>query len=277
MPSNPPSFKQMVEDERRVLERRLLQAQKLESLGVLSGRVAHEFNNLLTSILGYAELALADLPPASPVADSVRAITASAIRAAEISQQLVSFSRCGRPMGGGAALSAVVRETQRLLQLAASKRNRLQLELADAVSIVAADEDQLKQIVLLLVVNAAESVGNGGGTVVVSTSEVTCDAGHAVIDHAGTPLVHGSYAVLSVSDDGAAMSRDVLAQALGPRFTPTAADRGLVLRAALETVRGLGGAAQVESRPGRGTTIRVFLPVAQPAPPRSDAPADGPV
>lgn len=252
-------------DQRRDLEGRMLQAQKLESLSVLAGGVAHEFNNLLTSILGNADLALQDLPSGSPVRESIRNIESASRRGAEISQQLLAYSGRRRSAAGPLVLPQLVRDMTRMLELAVSKRIAIRTTLPETLPRVDGDPDQLRHLLMNLVVNGAESMAGGMGEVQVTTSVVKCEAGSAVECHDGQPLPPGEYAMLQVADNGAGMTPEIRAKAFEPFFTTKVSGRGLGLPAVLGVVRNHRGGIRIDSEPGRGTTVRVFLPLVEPA------------
>jgi two-component system, cell cycle sensor histidine kinase and response regulator CckA len=265
------------EEQRRELEARLLQAQKLESLGVLAGGVAHEFNNLLTSILGHSDLVLQDLPPDSPASQSVAAIGAAARRAAEISQRLLAYSGRGRFVVGPTSVPGLVRDMMRMLELTVSKRTTLRADLPDGLPFVDADADQLRQLVMNLVSNASEAMGDHAGAIKLTASVVESVPEAPITDYFGEPLERGRYVVLEVADSGAGFGPETKARLFDPFFSTKFTGRGLGLAAALGIVRGHRGAIQVESQPGRGTTFRVFLPAlsqepAVPAPAAATAP-----
>jgi two-component system, cell cycle sensor histidine kinase and response regulator CckA len=260
------------EEKRRELEARLLQAQKLESLGVLAGGVAHEFNNLLTSILGHADLVLQDLAPGSPAADSVTAIEAAARRAAEISQRLLAYSGRGRFVVGPVGLHGLIREMMRMLELTLSKRATLRADIPEDLPLVDADADQLRQMVMNLVANAAEAMGEHDGVVRISASVADCAVEAPIADYLGDPLEPGRYVVLEVADSGVGFGAETKVRLFDPFFSTKFTGRGLGLAAVLGIVRGHRGAIQVESQPGQGTTFRVFLPALSKAPAASAPP-----
>jgi len=260
------------DEERRQLESRLLQTQKLESLGVLAGGIAHEFNNLLTSILGNADLALLDLPPGSPVRESILAIESSSRRAAEVSQQMLAYSGRGRFVVGPLVLSHLVRGMMRMLELTVSKKTLLRADLADNLPAIDADAGQLRQVVMNLVANAAEAVGDGEGSIHITTSAVGCDSGHPLVDYLGEEMRPGRYVLLEVADSGIGMNAATLARVFEPFFSTKFTGRGLGLPAVLGIVRGHQGAIQIDSQPGRGTTFRVFLPTLAAATSHTDMP-----
>jgi len=251
------------EEERLHLERRVLHAQKLESLGVLAGGIAHDFNNLLVAILGNAELAMLEMPSAAPGRDAVVDIRQAALRASELTNQMLAYSGKGRFVVEAIDLGALVRETARLLEVSVCKSAQLQYELGDRLPAVDADAAQLRQVVMNLVTNASEAIEDreGDGVIVLRTSLVH-------VGHHGVPgaapnedLPAGVYVALDVADTGCGMTEEVKARIFDPFFTTKFQGRGLGLAAVQGIVRGHGGTLTIESEPGRGTCIRVVLPV----------------
>jgi two-component system, cell cycle sensor histidine kinase and response regulator CckA len=254
------------QEARRELETRLVQGQKLESLGVLAGGVAHEFNNLLTSILGNADLALNDLPADSPLRENIRAIETASRRAAEISHQMLAYSGRGRFVVERADLSRIVREMGRMLELPMPKGATLRLDLAENLPAVEADVAQIRQTVLNLVLNAAEALDpRGGGKVVVRTGLQSCDGREPQADYFNESIRRGRYLFIEVSDTGSGMDAATLSKIFDPFFSTHFTGRGLGLPAALGVVRGHRGFIQVRSRPGDGSSFRVLLPALEQA------------
>jgi PAS domain S-box-containing protein len=254
------SDQKRAERERRAIERQMQQAQKLESLGVLAGGVAHDFNNILTSVLGNAELALMELSETSPAAESVNSIKSSAIRASELTKQMLAYSGRGSFVVHALDLNALVREMTHLMESAVTKRAGIELDLADGLPAVQADPTQLRQVLMNLMTNASEALGPEGGTIGLSTRAVECsseDFQGALIDIHHEP---GTYVCLEVCDNGCGMDEETLHRIFEPFFTTKFAGRGLGLAAMLGIVRGHRGAVYVDSRPGKGTTFRVLLP-----------------
>ncbi len=245
------------------LEARLLQAQKLESLGVLAGGVAHDFNNLLVGILGNASLALAELEAAHPANRAVQMVEKSARMASELTRQLLAYSGQGRYVVERLVLSELVREMAALLEVTVARRATLRLELADE-GVVEADALQMRQLLLNLLTNAAEAT-EGVDTAVVTVSSAVVDADAAYLDQLDLALElrQGTYVVLEVSDNGCGMDSDTRRRMFDPFFTTKERGHGLGLAAALGIVRGHGGGVRVYSEPGRGTTIKVLLPCVQ--------------
>lgn len=248
------------EQERRHLEAQILHAQKLESLGVMAGGLAHDFNNLLTAVLGNAGLALMHLPAESIVAPMLREIEQAARRAAELTQQMLAYSGRGRFFVETIRLDAVVREMTMLLGSVISKKAAIDLRL-DATTI-SADATQVRQIVMNLITNASDALGDRSGTIVIRTSVEALDEAALRSPFLGVDTGPGHYVVLEVQDSGCGMSAETVSRIFDPFFTTKFAGRGLGLAAVLGIVRGHRGTIQVSSEPGRGTRFRVLFPAA---------------
>ena len=260
------------EEERQAIEKKFQEAQKLESLGVLAGGIAHDFNNLLTGILGNACLARMELPPDSPVQSYAEQIELSSQRAADLCRQMLAYSGKGRFTVKPVHLSEMVRETVHLLQLSVSKKATLHLALADDLPCVLADATQLRQIIMNLVINASDALGDKGGTITIHTAVLRADRNYLNGLVGADELPEGDYVSLEVTDTGCGMSAETQAKMFEPFFTTKFTGRGLGLSAVLGIVRGHQGALKVRSEPGRGTTFKLLLPVATNA--ESDAKVD---
>lgn len=254
------------EEERRKLDAQLQHTQKLESLGVLAGGIAHDFNNLLTSILGYADLALMELPPQSSTRHLLEEVIDGARRAAELTNQMLAYSGKGRFIVQPTDLSEIVESVRRLLQVSISKKCVLQCHLSPGLPAIEADSAQLRQVVMNLIINASEAIGDNSGLITVRTSTEPCSRADLARAHLGEFLDEGNYVCLQVADNGAGMSQETVAKIFDPFFTTKFTGRGLGLAAVLGIVRGHRGAIQVTSELGKGTTFKVMLPsTAQPA------------
>jgi len=251
------------EEERRRFEGKLRETQRLESLGLLAGGIAHDFNNMLVAVLGGAALAQAEVPAGSSARRLLEEVEQAAHRASDLCRQLLAYSGKGRFTVERVDLSRLVSEMAELLRVSTSKRVELRLDLSSDLPPVEADPTQLRQVVMNLLTNASESVGEEGGVVRVATGTQVCDAATlraCVLDASEGP---GRYAVLEVADTGAGMDAATLQSIFEPFFSTKGAGRGLGLAGVLGIVRGHRGAVQVDSQPGRGTTFRVLLPGAQ--------------
>ncbi len=247
---------------RLALERKLQEAQKLESLGVLAGGIAHDFNNLLTSILGNASLAAAELPKDSMIQPLIEQIEQGAVRAADLCRQMLAYSGKGRFLVKRLNLNTVIEETMNLLRLSVSKSATLQVNPAPHLPAVRADSTQIQQIVMNLVINSSEACAEHGGSVVVRTGTMRADRRYFSKTYLAPELPEGEYVFFEVADNGSGMTPEVLARVFDPFFTTKFTGRGLGLAAVLGIVRGHGGALRVMSTPGEGTTFRVLLPFA---------------
>jgi PAS domain S-box-containing protein len=263
--------------ERRRTEEALMQAQKLESLGILAGGIAHDFNNMLVAIMGNAGLALADLPPESPAYETVQEIELAARRAAELARQMLAYSGKGRLAVSRLDLTALVREIPHLLRTSIGKGVNLRYDLAEHLPVVEADATQLRQVAMNLVINASDAIGNEEGVIAISTGVVEADPAYLASTFIPGELKPGTYCYLEVADTGSGMAPETLARIFDPFFTTKFSGKGLGLAAVLGIVRGHRGTLKVESAPGQGTTFRMLLPVAQGAvriQPQAPAPGD---
>jgi len=252
--------RELAEEERRKVQVKLLHAQKLESLGVLSGGIAHDFNNLLVGILGNAGLALQELPADATARDTLRDIETAALRAAELTRQLLAYAGKGQFVVGPVSLSQLVEEMGNLLATAVAKNARLDFQFPERIPTIEADATQLRQVVMNLITNASEAIGTASGTITVRTGVMDADRGYLADTQLGVGLPAGRYAFVEVLDDGHGMHPATQARIFDPFFTTKFTGRGLGLAAVLGIVRAHRGAIRVTSAPGRGTTIRILLP-----------------
>ncbi len=257
--------------ERHRLEEQLLQSQKMEAIGKLAGGVAHDFNNLLTVILGYSKMIVESMSEADPLRDDVREIDSAARRAAELTQQLLAFSRrqvlSPRVVNWNTVLSTMKKMMGRLV--------RADVHLTyfpGAIGQVFADPSQLEQIVMNLVVNARDAMPQGGN-ITIETQNVTIGAHSPETKQGITP---GSYVVLGVSDTGAGMDPETQARIFEPFFStkPLGEGTGLGLATVWGIVAQSNGHISVQSEEGVGTTFKIYLPNVEN--PVEDEPRSGP-
>jgi signal transduction histidine kinase/CheY-like chemotaxis protein len=245
-------------------EEKLLQTQKLESLGVLAGGVAHDFNNLLTGILGNASLALHILPGESPARSMLEDVIAASDRAAHLTKQLLAYAGKGRFIVRQLDLSDTVRDVSHLIQSSIPKNVHLELDLAPLLPSIEADAAQVQQIIMNLVINAAEAIpADRNGDVVVNTRVRRID--EAYIRRTFTPgeIATGEYVILEVHDNGTGMDESTIERIFEPFFSTKFTGRGLGLAAVLGIVRGHHGALKVYSEPKRGSTFLVLFPASE--------------
>ncbi len=247
--------------ERRTLETQRLHAQKLESLGVLAGGVAHDFNNLLTGILGNASLVADSMHPANPNHRILTECIQAAERAAQLTRQLLAYAGQGRFVVEPVSLSALVREISTLIQTSISRKVQVRLELADDLPTVEADAGQLQQVVMNLIINGAEAIGENVGQVVCSTaSQMVDDAYIRTLGPEAQYIAPGRYVALEVHDTGCGMDEATLARIFDPFFSTKFMGRGLGLAAVSGIVHGHKGAIEVYSSPEKGSTFKVLFP-----------------
>jgi len=251
--------------ERKTAEEALRRAAKEESLSVLAGGVAHDFNNLLAAILGHASLALKQLPEGSSTRRHVEKAASAVERAADLTRQMLAYSGRGHFVVRPTDVNALVRENLPLLEVAVPKSVRLEARLFPDLPPVDADVGQIQQVLMNLVINGAEAIGERGGAVTVATGTKAVSASDKSVWRAsGQPLVPGHYVLLEVRDDGPGMDADTVDRIFEPFFTTKFTGRGLGLAAVLGVVRGHRGALSVESAPGQGTVFRIlFAPSSQ--------------
>ena len=257
--------------ERKRLEERLRESQKLESIGILAGGIAHDFNNLLTGIMGNASLALDDLPADSSLRPTLDNVIRASERAAHLTQQLLAYSGRGRFVIQPVDLSALIREIAELLRMSIPKKVHLRLDLAPKLPPVQGDSSQMQQLIMNLVLNGAEAIGDNIGTVQVTTGVQQVDEDYIQTAMLREGVVPGRYVYLEVHDTGCGMDDATLPRIFDPFFTTKFTGRGLGLAAAIGIVRGHGGDIRVYSTPGHGSAFKILIPAAAAEPASPEA------
>ena len=245
--------------ERKRFEDKLRHTQKLESLGVLAGGVAHDFNNLLVTILGNASYAkkLAGLEPRmGPLLDEIEV---GARRAAELTKQMLDYSGQGKFKVETLELQSAVREMAKLLKALIPKQVELHYQFQEGLPPIEADATQIRQVIMNLITNAAESFGDKTGRVVISVSRIYVSESEpeGYTSYTSGP---GTFLCVEVADNGSGMDEDTRRRVFDPFFTTKFKGRGLGMAAALGIIRGHAGAISIESTEGVGTKARVLLP-----------------
>lgn len=248
------------EEERSMLEQQLLHTQKLESLGVLAGGIAHDFNNILMAIIGNADLALMRINKESPAVENLNQIESAAARAADLAKQMLAYSGKGRFLIETLDLNVLLNEMLHMLQVSISKKALLRLNLNQHLPPVEADATQLRQIVMNLVINASEAIGDRSGVIAIATGCMECDQNYLKNAWLDEKLADGLYVFLEISDTGCGMDKDTLGKIFDPFFTTKFTGRGLGMAAVLGIVRGHHGAIKIYSEQGKGTTFKILLP-----------------
>ncbi|MGH7997050.1 MAG: hybrid sensor histidine kinase/response regulator [Opitutaceae bacterium] len=256
------TLRRETEEAQRKLEAQLFQVQKMETLGTLAGGIAHDFNNLLTGIIGYQDLALDQMGGNDGARSCLAEARTASLRACELVEQILVFSR---ETGGSEKipvdLAAVVEEARRFLRATVPATVEIRAEIAPDCGRVLGDSTQLNQVLLNLGSNAAYAMRSGSGTLGIELAPVGMNAIQAAA-HGNLPA--GRYLRVSVSDTGHGMDEDTRKRIFDPFFTTKAVGEGTGLGLAIVhgIVRSHGGAIEVESAPGRGTTFRLYLPAA---------------
>lgn len=250
------------EAKQRLMEQRLQHGQKLESLGVLAGGIAHDFNNLLVPILGGAELALMGIGDEPAQRKPLEHILLAATRASELTEQMLAYAGRNTLARERVLLPQVLDGMVELLRAARSKRAALELDVAEDVPAIEGDPTQLRQVVMNLITNASDAIGDEPGTITtrIGTTDVGADDLGSML--LGSDLEPGTYVCLEVEDTGVGMSAETRARIFDPFFTTKFQGRGLGLAAVIGIVRSHGGAIDVRSTLGEGTRFRVLLPAA---------------
>jgi PAS domain S-box-containing protein len=272
--------RRQAQEERERFQAHLNETQRLESLGRLAGGIAHDFNNLLSVILGNTSLMLLDVPSDSDVANRLARVRSAAQHAARLTEQMLTYSGKTRFALKPIELSRVVADTRDLLEASLSKRSELQLELSNAATVMDGDDTQLRQVVVNLVANAAEALGDEGGTVRVRTDVV--NVGPTELARAiGIPDPEpGPFVLLEVTDTGPGIDAAAQERIFDPFFSTRRSGRGLGLATVVGIVRGHRGVILLDSTPGLGSRFRVLFPLSSgaveastPAPPQPPEPA----
>ncbi|HEX3233209.1 MAG TPA: ATP-binding protein [Gemmatimonadales bacterium] len=240
--------------------------QKLESIGVLAGGIAHDFNNLLHVVLGNADLARNHLPPDSPALETLDEVIRAARRATDLTRQLLAYSGKGAFVLRHLDLSREVREMATLLRTAIARQATLVWELDPDIPAVSADETQIRQILMNLLTNASDALGDNPGTITLRTGTVLVEE----------PEASGEFVYLEVADTGIGMASETLQRIFDPFFSTKFAGRGLGLAAVMGIVEAHHGLIRIRTAPGEGTAFRVLFPAAHVEADAADTPAFAP-
>ncbi len=256
--------KRLDEKQRSDMEHRLRQTRKFESLGVMAGGIAHDFNNLLTAILGNLELAEMKAGPSSSIMDTLQQAEKAAVKAADLTRQILTYTGKGRFNIIPVDLTTLIEEMGPVIASFVSGAACARKELDSATPFIMADPSQIKQVVISLVTNAAESIGERAGEIRIRTGTTKCDGEYLGKSHIHADLAPGMYVYLDVQDDGEGMDQYTIERLFDPFFTTKFPGRGLGMPAVHGIVRSHGGAIMVDSTKGQGTTIRLLFPVYEP-------------
>jgi nitrogen-specific signal transduction histidine kinase/CheY-like chemotaxis protein len=248
-----------------VTERKALrQAQKQESLGILAGGVAHDFNNLLVAMLGQTSLALTKLPPDSAARSSIMKAVKAAERAADLTRQMLAYSGQGHFEIHLINLNALILENLHLFAAGISKNIHIETALMESLPAIEADPGQMQQVIMNLILNGAEAIGQRPGLIRIQTQVQDYDPENSFFwQYTGLPLEGGRYVRLDVRDNGVGMDEATLGKIFDPFFTTKFTGRGLGLAVVLGIMRGHKGGLRVTSTPGKGSQFTLLFPTSQ--------------
>ena len=247
----------------RTMERRMVDAQRAESLGVLAGGLAHDFNNLLVAILGNADLALRDISPGTPGRSALENIRNASLRAAELTDQLLAYAGRGSVSSQRVQPKPLVDELLRISSPQTPTTIQIEVDIPDSLAL-RGDEAQVRQVMMNLIANARDAVADKGGHIRIAAQQVVLD-GSTDVDDIVTPSA-GSYVSLDVTDNGPGMGRETRRRIFDPFFTTKPTGHGLGLAAVLGIIRAHGGGLRVRSSHGEGCTFQVIWPASTTAP-----------
>ena len=262
------------EEERRLLEAQIQQAQKLESLGLLAGGIAHDLNNTLVGVQGNACIALEQLPQGTDLHRRLQRIVTACERASKVIQQMLAYAGHVTCETSALDLNHLIEDTLEFMHASVPKSVTIRTRLEAELAAVDGDSGQLQHVITNLLVNAVEAIGEAPGQITMSTELVAFDAEELGRVYPGQELVPGAFARLRVEDTGRGMSAETLRRIFEPFFSQKGAGRGLGLSAMRGIVRAHRGGIVVDSQPGRGTRFTVVFPILkqpaaapEPAPP----------
>ena len=248
------------EEQRRKLDAQLQYAQKLESLGVMAGGLAHDFNNYLAAILANATIALSAIPPSAEFRGCLESIEKASRRAAELTRQMLAYTGKSHLRIERIDLSKLVEGMGSLLRSSTRKKAVLEYKLAPQLPAIEGDAAQIRQAVMALVTNGAEAVDSPAGRVTASVGTRYCDQDYLSQSYLAEKPTAGDYVYLEVSDTGGGMDPETQERIFDPFFTTKFIGRGLGLAAVLGIVRGHNGAIIVKTFPGRGSSFTLLFP-----------------
>ncbi|MEI6703872.1 MAG: response regulator, partial [Deltaproteobacteria bacterium] len=247
-----------VEEEKQVFEHQLQHTQKLESLGVLSGGIAHDFNNILAIIMGYCSLTKMDYETAE---NNIQEIEKAAERAAGLCRQMLAYAGKAQLSMSQVNMWMLVEEMVTMLKSTLPQNAEINPDLSSDIPFINGDSSQLRQIVMNLIINASEAIGKEHGEIRVSLATTAIKTGQSEQDYNGNTIPPEEYVCLEVTDNGCGMDEETKWRIFEPFFTTKFTGRGLGMSAVLGIIKSHGGALQLYSQLGQGTTFKVYLPV----------------
>ena len=252
--------RKQAEAKRLEMEKRILQVQKLESLGLMAGGIAHDFNNLLTGVIGNADLVLQDENIGDDVKDGLAKIILAGQQAANLCRQLLAYSGKGSFVKQKVDLRKMIKEMGAIFEVSISKKISLKYFFDKNIPAIEIDPSQLQQIIMNLIINASEAIGDRAGTISIYVTCKDCDEEYLSQGFVGNEISPGKYLILEVTDSGCGISQEKLKIIFEPFFSTKKTGRGLGLAAVKGIAQKNNGAVKIYSEPGQGTSFRILLP-----------------
>ncbi len=248
------------EKEMQAMEEKIRQTQRLESIGILAGGMAHDFNNLLVGIIGNADLALMETAPDSPANYYLKEIIRISKELTHLAQQLLAYAGKGKTFVKPISLTELIKNIETLIELSLPKKIAIKYDLEEKLPFIHADPTHIQQLIINLVLNAAEAIGEKSGVINIITKHMYCDTKYWQTTYFGENCKEGTYVYLEIIDNGSGISNDVKERMFEPFFTTKFIGRGLGLSAVAGIVRSHQGAIKVYTELGKGTSFKVFFP-----------------
>lgn len=248
------------EEEKRNLEVKLQQTQKLESLGLMAGGVAHDFNNILTGIFNYTEMAMMELSGNREISSLLENVITSAERAKSLIKQLLAFSGKEELVLKPTNLTQIIKDAKPLLNIATGRECNLEYKLREEIDCIKADETQMLQLIMNLTINAKEAMLNPYKFITIKTDEIECNKSYFADSYLLQDVREGPYICLEVADTGCGMSKKVISRIFEPFFTTKKEGKGLGLATVFGIVKKHNGAIKINSKPGEGTKFQILFP-----------------
>lgn len=264
------------EEEKQKLEEQVRNAAKLESLGVLAGGIAHDFNNMLTAIMGNCGLARMQVPQTSKAGRHLSNIEKASLKASELCQQLLAYSGKGKFIVQPININQVIRDMMNLLKVSISPKIDISFDMDEQLPAIKADVAQIQQVIMNVITNASEAIGDQPGEIHITTRPIHCDRAYLDNYYMGSSLQEGHFVLMQVRDTGSGMDKETLEKIFDPFFTTKFTGRGLGLAAVLGILRAHDASVKIDSEPGKGTTFSFIFPqhtTEQPVKERPHAPA----
>jgi PAS domain S-box-containing protein len=251
------SDQKLIEDEKKILQQQFQHSQKMESLGVLAGGIAHDFNNILAVIMGHCSLMEMDYETAK---DHVPAIKTAVDRAAGLCRQMLTYAGKSRTVLSPFNIVKLVDEMVKMLRMTINQNVAIIPILPSEILSINGDENQIRQVVMNLIINASEAIGDGHGKILVSIAKAVIKPSLSAKDHLGNAIPPGQYVCLEIADSGCGMDDETKLRIFEPFYTTKFTGRGLGMSAVLGIINTHGGRMQIVSQPGQGSTFKVYLP-----------------